>query len=339
MMGKALESDIASAFFSEGSFNLRKEWFTGKIIPLSTEIFKKGLRHFKLKLTFIFKTKVLKNYDVVVFSGDCISGIRNCREDTKKIYYCHTPPRYIYDLHEQYVQKVPFLLRAVFKFFCFVFRKMYERDISQMDIVLTNSINTQTRIHQFLWLDSYVLYPPVDRELFQFIGQEDYYLSFARLSDAKRVDLIAKAFTHMPDKKLIVIYGENDPQKNKIFDISKWYKNITFITLPENKWFTDYIGKCIATIYIPIDEDFGMSPVESMSAGKPVIGINDGWLRESILDGETGKLLPKNIQVDDIIQAVEEITPLRALEMRYACEKQAEKFSVESFQEQLKSYI
>jgi len=91
----------------------------------------------------------------------------------------------------------------------------------------------------------------------------------------------------MPDKKLVVIYGENDPQREYIFDICKGYTNIQFVTLPGNKGFTDYIGKSIATIYIPIDEDFGMSPVESMAAGKPVIGVNDGGLKESIIDGET----------------------------------------------------
>jgi glycosyltransferase involved in cell wall biosynthesis len=50
------------------------------------------------------------------------------------------------------------------------------------------------------------LYPPVDLKEFKFISQGDYYLSFARLSDAKRVDKIIEAFKKMPKKKLIVIY-------------------------------------------------------------------------------------------------------------------------------------
>jgi glycosyltransferase, family 1 len=68
----------------------------------------------------------------------------------KKIYYCHTPPRYLYDLKEIYIKKVPFLLRPAFLFVSYIFRKMYERDISKMDLVLTNSINTQKRIKKFL---------------------------------------------------------------------------------------------------------------------------------------------------------------------------------------------
>ena len=216
---------------------------------------------------------------------------------------------------------------------------MYEKDIRKMDIVLTNSINTQKRIKKYLWIDAKVLYPPVDRESFTFISQEDYYLSFARLADAKRVDLIVKAFMQMPDKKLIVIYGENDPQKNDIFDISKWYKNITFITLPENRGFTEYIWKCIATIYIPIDEDFWMSPVESMSAWKPVIWVNDGGLKESIIDKKTGYLLPKKIRVSDIVESVKKLTPNKALDMRKACEIQADNFWLRNFKKQLEKYI
>jgi glycosyltransferase involved in cell wall biosynthesis len=76
------------------------------------------------------------------------------------------------------------------------------------------------------------LYPPVDLDLFKFISQEDYYLSFARLSDAKRVDRVVEAFKSLSDKKLVVIYGENDPQKEKIFNLAKDSQNISFVTLP-----------------------------------------------------------------------------------------------------------
>jgi hypothetical protein len=104
----------------------------------------------KLKFAFLFKTGFLSEYDTVIFSGDSISAVRNCSYKQKKIYYCHTPPRYLYDLHELYVQKVPTLMRPIFKIACRVFRFMYERDIKKMDVILTNSKNTQARIEKFL---------------------------------------------------------------------------------------------------------------------------------------------------------------------------------------------
>jgi len=339
MMWKVLKADIASWFFSKWSFDLRKEWFTWEMIPVSSEVFKKWFRHMKLKIAFLFNTKFLENYDNVIFSWDSISAVRNCNKNSRKIYYCHTPPRYIYDLHELYLNKVPFLIRPAFKTFCFFFKKMYEKDVKKMDLILTNSINTQNRIKKFLWLDSVVLYPPVDLDLFKFISQKDYYLSFARLSDAKRVDKIVEAFKQMPDKKLIVIYGENDPQKNKVFELAEWYKNIEFITLPWNIGFTDYVWNCIATIYIPIDEDFGMSPVESMAAWKPVLWVDDWWLKETIIDSKTWYLINKQANVSDIVDTINKLSLEKCLEMRSDCELRARDFSLGAFDKQLKEII
>ncbi len=339
MMAKALNADLASWFFSKGSFNLRKEWFKWKMISVSSEIFKKWFRHIKLKFAFLFKTGFLKKYDTVIFSWDSISAVRNCNKNQKKVYYCHTPPRYIYDLHDLYLKKVPYFLKTAFKVFSFVFKKMYERDVKKMDLILTNSINTQKRIKKFLWLDSVVLYPPVNLEEFKYIETSDYYLSFARLSDAKRVDKIVEAFKQMPDKKLLVIYWENDPQKQKIFTIASWYNNINFKTLPWNRGFTDYVGKCIATIYIPIDEDFGMSPVESMSAWKPVLWVDDWWLKETIIDGKTWYLIPKEANIQDIIDSVNKLTVESCIEMKDDCIERAKDFSLVQFEKKLKEYV
>lgn len=208
-----------------------------------------------------------------------------------------------------------------------------------MDLILTNSKNTQARIQKFLWVDSTILYPPVDMELFHWIEQKDYYLSFARLADAKRVDKIVAAFKKLPEKKLVIIYGENDPQRQKIFDLAWDAKNIQFVTLPGNVWFTDYVGKSIATLYIPIDEDFGMSPVESMSAGKPVIGVNDGGLKETIIDGKTGILIPAEANVDDLIEAIQTLTPVKALSMKDDCIARASEFGLWEFKKQLQSFV
>lgn len=339
MMWKALGADIATGFFSKGSFDLRKEGFTGKMIEVSSEIFAKGFRHIKLKFAFLFKTKFLEEYDTVIFSGDSISAVRNCGDKQKKIYYCHTPPRYLYDLKHIYLAKIPFYMRPAFQILSYFFKKMYEKDIKKMDLILTNSKNTQERIKKFLDLDSQILYPPVNLEEFTWKGQWDYYLSFARLSDAKRVDRIIEAFKNLPEKKLVVIYGENDPQRQKIFDLAEWAENIEFKTLPGNVGFTDYVGNCIATIYIPIDEDFGMSPVESMAAGKPVIWVDEGGLKETIIHQKTGFLISDEAKISDLQQAIIDLDPQKALSMRQNCEQRAQDFSLESFWEQLQNHV
>ncbi len=339
MIWKALKADIASGFFSSGSFDLRKEWFTGKIIPISSEIFTKGLRHMKLKWNFLFSTQFISEYDTVLFSWDSISAVRNCWKNTRKIYYCHTPPRYIYDLHNLYLQKVRWYLRPSFKIACRVFKFLYEKDLKKIDIILTNSKNTQARIKKYLGYDAQLLYPPVDTKRFTNLWQKWYFLSFARLADAKRVDKIVEAFKKIPKERLIVIYGKNDPQKEKIFSLAKWYHNIELITLEDNDLLYDYIGYARATIYIPIDEDFGMSPVESMSSGKPVLWVNDGGLKETIIHKKTWYLIPKEANTDDIIKAVKYLSFKKCSTMQVACQQRAREFGLDAFEKKLKKYI
>lgn len=339
MMWKALNSDIASGFFSTWSFDLRKEWFQWKMISVSSEVFTKWIRHIKLKLSFLFSTKFISEYETVIFSGDSISAVRNCSKNTKKIYYCHTPPRYIYDLHHIYLKKVPLYLKPIFKVACFIFKKLYERDISKMDLILTNSINTQKRIKKFLWHDSLVLYPPVDTKKFVHIWDKDYFLSFARLADAKRVDRIVEAFVKLSHEKLIVIYGKNDPQREKIFSLAQWSSNIQLITLENNDLLYEYIWNARATIYIPIDEDFWMSPVESMSAWKPVLWVNEWWLKETIIHEKTWVLISQWANVEDIIKAVQYLSPETCHSMKEHCIQRAQEFWLQAFEKQLREYV
>lgn len=94
--------------------------------------------------------------------------------------------------------------------------------------------------------------------------------------------MIVDAFLQVPDKQLIFTYGKNDPQKEDILSKIQQAHNIVAIEAPEESELIELIQGAIATIYIPVDEDFGMSPVESMACGVPVIGAREGGLLETI---------------------------------------------------------
>lgn len=79
----------------------------------------------------------------------------------------------------------------------------------------------------------------------------------------------------MPDKNLVFTYGKNDPECEKIFAKIQNAKNIFAIPAPSDADFIALVQNTIANIYIPIDEDFGMSPVEAMACGVPTIGVNE----------------------------------------------------------------
>jgi glycosyltransferase involved in cell wall biosynthesis len=89
-----------------------------------------------------------------------------------------------------------------------------------MDHIFTNSENVHGRLLRYCGFDSSVLYPPVDISSFSPTSMSDsektYFLSFARLSPPKRIDIIVDAFIDMPDQNLIFTYGKNDPMKDEI---------------------------------------------------------------------------------------------------------------------------
>lgn len=273
---KALKADLASGFFDAGSYPVHEWNLPGKIISLTSSVFKKGLRHFKLRYVFAYKTKFLREYKTVVFSGDCLAAVGSLAPDAKSIYYCHTPPRYLFDQYDRYYHKVPWYLRPTFVVAVWYFRFSYQRAIRRFSLVLTNSVNTQKRIQQYIGIHADILYPPVDTDFFVPGSLKgDYFLSFARLADIKRVDRIVDAFLQMPHKRLILTYGANDPQRAYILAKVRTAPNIIAVKAPSDTQLRSLIQSAIATIYIPQDEDFGMSPLESMACGVPVIGVNE----------------------------------------------------------------
>ncbi|NCF75386.1 MAG: glycosyltransferase, partial [Xanthomonadaceae bacterium] len=135
------------------------------------------------------------------------------------------------------------------------------------------------------------------------------------------------------------IVASGGPELKKIKKIAKNCNNIKILGWISDKKLLELLGNCLATIYIPIREDFGMSPVESMMAGKPVIGVNEGGIKETIIHQKTGFLLKPDFNINDIMDAVKKMTPDRALKMRFDCEIHAKLFSKQKFIENMKKVI
>ena len=117
-----------------------------------------------------------------------------------------------------------------------------------MDVIITNSKNVQDRLRDFTGYESKVIYPPTDVRRFsprgdrsEEIGDREapykktsYFLSYARLSPPKRVDLIVDAFLDIPEEHLILTYGKNDPLKESIIAKIRNSKNIQAVESPDD---------------------------------------------------------------------------------------------------------
>jgi glycosyltransferase involved in cell wall biosynthesis len=218
LMAKSLDADLISGFFSEGSFDPRELGFTGRMIPLGKPVFAKGIRHMLLKWRFFWHARMLAHYDIVIFSGDCLGALRHVRKDAKAYYYCHTPPRYLYDFRARYLAKMPVFLRPLFGAVFSYFAHVYEGHLARFTGIVTNSHNVQNRLRSYTGYDSTIIYPPIDTTFFvpSSLAKEtptlresqntpqsqippipkpqNYFFSWARLSPPKRVGMIIDAF-------------------------------------------------------------------------------------------------------------------------------------------------
>lgn len=334
-LAKALKAPFVTGYQKPGAFT--PEEFGVESTVLGKPVDYPGFRYFAIRHRFRHKTKFLKDYDAVVFSANCIQAARNCRKNAKKIFYCHTPIRNAYDLYDYYIKRMPWWKAFAYRLFCMLIRFNYERDLKNIDVIVANSENIRKRIKKYLARDSVVVYPPIDTQKFRWISQGDYYLSFARVDLVKRVTDIAKAFKQMPDKKLVI--ASTGTEVDRLKRLIKGAPNIEYVGRVSDERLRDLVGNCIATVYIPKDEDFGMTPLEGMAAGKPCLGVREGGITETITNGRDGILIQANPSIEDIKNGIMQLTPDKCLDMKTDCINKAQQFREEIFVEKMKKII
>jgi len=328
----ALREDIFSPQKTEDSFSqeLFNPQFKFEYLHKDGKI--PILLHLKRMFHWLFSQKIqkLENYDLVIFSGNVFFAPRRLKKP-KKVVYCHTPPRIFTDRQEAALAKLPVFFRPIYKLLSKIVLWQYKADLQACDLLISNSYNIQSRLRKYFNLDSIPIYPAVDTKKFAYLGTGDYYLSHSRLEEAKRIPLILEAFARMPDKKLVICStGPLEPWvKQQIRERN--LQNIIFEGLVSQERLYNLVGNCLAGIVIPMDEDAGIVQCELMAAGKPVIGVAEGGLLETVIDKQTGFLLPPNPTVEDLVKLISNLDPEKLRCMRFACEQQAAKFSSEVF--------
>lgn len=373
-IAKILDADIATAVWKSDCYDARAMGFVGDIFEVNPD-FKKGMLGFlKMKWRFFRSWKLLRKYDSVFFSNEAISGIWSVKPGTKTYYYAHSISRHLFDLYDEYLAKVSWYARIPYVIAAYFFRKLYIAEVRKVDVIFVNSLRNKERMREWFGRDdAIVLYPPVDMDKFKIKNEKwkitvpdnlaswilhleskgGYFLSFSRLTHAKRVDVIIEAFKNMPEKHLLVLYGEHDSQKDEFMKLAEWCDNITFLKLENNEDLPAVIRGATATIAISREEDFGMVAIESMACGVPVIAVDEGGYRETMLDGKTGRLvhsaqytvhsmetMEQRKKIETALTEIVRNTKTEEWEaMKEDCIARASEFSIEKFKQQLKSYF
>ena len=141
----------------------------------------------------------------------------------------------------------------------------------------------------------------------------------------------------MPDKKLIICSG--GPRLEAVKKIASNAKNIKVLGWVSDEKLFKLVGKCLAVIYIPLDEDAGMTHLEANSAGKPYLGVREGGLIESTIENKTGILISKNPKCADVISGINIMTKKWCESKKDICIKHAEQYHSQVFFKKIKNII
>lgn len=288
----------------------------------------------------IWRSFDFSDYDLVIASSSWyITRGFKAGPKTKVVCYCHTPPRWLYG----YEMSVGFTKYWPVKLYAAVvghFTRIYDYKTAQtVDFWIANSKNVQDRIEKFYRKRSTVIYPPVDVERItkatKNSKKKEYYFVVSRLVGAKGLEDIAKAANKLDIKLKIAgeSHGFADIEKN-LMKIAG--DNIELIGRVSDKELFKLYGEAKGFVALAKDEDFGMTPVEAMAAGTPVIAYNGGGFRESVIDGKTG------ILIDDTDVKTLAKTIRKADKKQWEKEdliEQARKFSKERFVKEIKEYV
>lgn len=279
----------------------------------------------------------LSRYDLIISSSHAVAKGVLTHQNQLHICYCHTPIRYAWDFYYQYLQNSGLdkgIKGIILKQILHKIRIWDVVSANRVDYFIANSNYIAKRIKKIYNRESHVINPPVDIEKFSCCYEkENYFLAASRMVPYKKMDLIVEAFNKMPDKKLIVIGDGEDFEKIK----SNASRNIEFLGYQKSEDLRKYMQKAKAFVFAA-EEDFGITVVEAMSCGTPVIALNKGGTAETVEHEKTG-ILFNNQTADDIKDAVNLFERKENLFDPGKLNESVKKYSRDQFEKNIKQFV
>jgi glycosyltransferase involved in cell wall biosynthesis len=297
-----------------------------------------GVKHYKWYMPFMSMAVEffdLRNFDLVLSDASAFAKGVITSSNTLHICYCHTPTRYLWSDTHQYIQELNYN-KYFKKVIALMLRKIRIWDrvaADRVDVFIANSKFVAKRIKKYYRRDSTVIYPPVDVNKFTVSDQTgDYFLIGGRLAPYKRVDIVIEAFKGL-DKKL-KIFGDG-VDYDRLVGLAKGAKNIEFVGRVSETEQAKLYSEAVAFIN-PQEEDFGITVIESMASGRPVIAYGSGGALETVAEGATGSFFYE--QTAEAVKAA--IINFDSAKFdSQAIRRHAEQFSVERFKREIAAFI
>ncbi|MDF2959491.1 MAG: glycosyltransferase [Paenibacillus sp.] len=298
-------------------------------IPFSKNHYKKMLSLFPIAV----EQFDLREYDVILSSSSAFAKGVITNPNQVHICYCYTPMRYVWDLYHQYIKedvKNP-VFRKVLPYILHKIRMWDLLTAQRVDHYIADSISISNRIAKYYGRKSQVIYPPVGYEKFRTSDKiEDFFLIVSRMIPYKRIDIAIEAFNRL--KKPLVIIGDGYDRK-RLESLAG--PTITFLGIQPDEVIVDYYSRCKGFI-LAGEEDFGITPLEAQSSGRPVIAYGKGGALETVVENVTGVFFRESTY-ESIMEAVNKFDSI-AFDTQVIREH-ADRFNETRFKQEILDFI
>ncbi|MBI2426660.1 MAG: glycosyltransferase [Candidatus Kerfeldbacteria bacterium] len=310
-----LGKDIRTSFIQHLPFGVKRyQWFL-PLMPRAVESFD------------------LSEYDVIISSSSSLAKGVKTRADQLHICYCHTPTRFLWTEMESYVAElqIPRWIKFILPAYLRHLRRWDRKAADRVNVFLANSTVVKDRIKTYYKREAVVIYPPL--ATLQFTPASDvgeYFLAGGRLVPYKRYDLVVQTFNRLglPLK----IFGDG-PMLRALERQAE--PNVTFVGRVADAELAELYAHAQAFLN-PQEEDLGITPLESMASGRPVIAYRKGGALESMVEGETGIFFDEQ-SADSLTDAIRRFQSMTFDPARIR--NHAEQFDVAVFKKKMKQFI
>lgn len=316
------------------NWDIRTSWF--QYLPFKAKL----ISPIRLVAPFVFSSFDFSGYDVVIVSATGAYNPNLIRKNSAvQICYCHTPPRYLYGYKTAREWKNNILFRIVGEIVNHILRMVDYQSSQNVDFFIANSRNVAARIKKFYKKSSVVVYPPVDNSKLKsqksklHVKSQSYFLCGGRLARPKHIDIAVLACTKLgvPLKVFGKTFAGYGDELKKIAG-----PTVEFLGEVTDEEKAELMIGAKAFIFPAEDEDFGITPVEAMAVGTPVVAYRSGGAMETVIEDKTGILFDE-LTVNALISGIKAFEKTK---FNSAVIKQhAQKFSKERFKREIKQFV